>query len=167
MLVSARDAMQARCHPRAPRMRSAQKSFKPVTRKGLGGDAGAFLTQVGTFLKKNYFDVYPLYLGTFMSKMGTPRPGSPRGTPGTTRTGATPRTPGTTRSGAQSARYAHSHPTTSKKRLSKMSGYSRLLTIRKQDAYFRGTQRRWSSSAGPQGRLYFGANALACCVLPR
>jgi hypothetical protein len=46
MLVSPRDAMQARCHPRAPRMRSAQKSFKPVTRKGLGGDAGAFLTQV-------------------------------------------------------------------------------------------------------------------------
>jgi hypothetical protein len=61
--------------------------------------------------------VYPLHLGTFMSKMGTPRQGSPRGTPGTTRTGATPRTPGTTRLGAQSARYTDSHPTTSKKRL--------------------------------------------------
>ena len=44
-------------------------------------------------------------------------------------------------------------PLQAKKGCIKMSGYSRLLTIRKQDAYFRGTQRRWSSSAGPQGRL--------------
>ncbi len=91
-----------------------------------------------------------------MSKMGTPRSGSPGGTQGTTHSGVTPRTPGTTRSGAQSARYMHSHPTTwqAKKVCSQCLGTrvctcacSRSLAFRKQNAYFRGTRWRWSSSA--------------------